>query len=61
MVGISVIIFLFIPESPWWLVSKGRNEQAAKVLQRYFGKIPGYNVQEKIVSVPISSFATSIV
>ncbi|OKL61225.1 hypothetical protein UA08_03351 [Talaromyces atroroseus] len=48
MVGMSVIIFLFIPESPWWLVSKGKKDEAIKVLQKYFGKIPGYNVQEKI-------------
>jgi hypothetical protein len=50
MVGTIAIIFLLIPESPWWLVSKGKNDRAAKILQRYNGHIEGYDVQEQVVS-----------
>ena len=55
MIGVMVIIFLLIPETPWWLASKGKFEKASKVLLRYNGHIEGYNVQEVIVS-PRSQF-----
>ncbi|KAJ6087608.1 hypothetical protein N7467_006522 [Penicillium canescens] len=48
MIGISVIIILVIPESPWWLVSKDKQTQAAKILQQFYGRVEGYDVQEKI-------------
>ncbi|KAH6898009.1 general substrate transporter [Thelonectria olida] len=48
MVGIIAIIFFFLPESPWWLVSKGRHDKATKVLLLCNGHVPGYNVQEQI-------------
>jgi hypothetical protein len=50
MVGVIAIIFAFIPESPWWLVSKGKIEKAAKILDRCNGKVDGYSVDEQIVS-----------
>ncbi|MCZ4485424.1 MFS transporter, partial [Bifidobacterium bifidum] len=34
---VYMILMPFIPESPRYLVSKGRNEQAAKVLERLSG------------------------
>ncbi|KAF2762654.1 general substrate transporter [Pseudovirgaria hyperparasitica] len=48
MVGGMGLIFVFLPETPWWLVGKGKTEQAAKVLQRYNGSIEGYSVHENI-------------
>jgi len=48
MIGAMLIIFLVIPETPWWLVGKGRLEKAAKVLTRYNGHIKGYNAQDQI-------------
>ncbi|WVQ85760.1 hypothetical protein IAT38_007927 [Cryptococcus sp. DSM 104549] len=48
MCGIMLIIFVLIPESPWWLASKGRTEEAAKVLTRFQGHIEGYNVNEEV-------------
>ncbi|KAJ4328834.1 hypothetical protein N0V84_000621 [Fusarium piperis] len=48
MIGLILIIFLFLPESPWWLASKGKTDQAAKVLNLCYGRVEGYNVQEQI-------------
>ncbi|KAJ6011993.1 hypothetical protein N7522_002348 [Penicillium canescens] len=49
MIGISIVIIVFIiPESPWWLVSKDKQNQATKILQQFYGRVEGYDVQEKI-------------
>lgn len=42
---IQLIGFFYLPESPRWLVVKGREEQARKVLQRIRGK---EDVQDEI-------------
>lgn len=52
MIGVMFIIFVFIPETPWWLASKEKLDKAAKVLLRYNGHIEDYNVDEVIVSNP---------
>lgn len=49
MIGVSIIIFLIIPESPWWLVSKDKQAEATKILQRFYGRVEGYDVRERIV------------
>lgn len=49
MIGAIAIIFVLLPESPWWLVSKGKLDKAAKVLTFCNGKVDGYDVQEQIV------------
>lgn len=50
MIGAIALIFLYIPETPWWLAGQGKLEKAAEVLLRYNGHIPNYNVDEQIVS-----------
>jgi hypothetical protein len=50
MIGAIAIIFLLIPETPWWLVSKNKLDKATKVLDRYNGRVRDYDVQEQIVS-----------
>lgn len=56
MVGVAAIIFLLLPESPWWLASKNRLAESEKILTRYNGSVQDYNVQEQLVSTaPISS------
>ncbi|WPG99101.1 general substrate transporter [Acrodontium crateriforme] len=48
MIGAMGLVFFFLPETPWWLVSRGNTEQASKTLLRYNGHIEGYNVHEHI-------------
>ncbi|KUJ10532.1 general substrate transporter, partial [Mollisia scopiformis] len=48
MVGVMLVIFLLLPESPWWLAGKGKLDKAKKILLRFNGHIEGYNVQENI-------------
>jgi len=49
MVGIIIITFAFIPESPWWLVSKGKIDKAARILTRCNGNVKDYSIDEHIV------------
>ncbi len=52
MVGLSGIIFVLLPESPWWLAGKDRHEKAMKVLRVCNGGVDGYDVQQQIVRPP---------
>jgi hypothetical protein len=60
MVGAIGIIFVFIPESPWWLASKGKLDNAAKALQICNGDVEGYDIQEQIVSNAIVSYFSTL-
>lgn len=44
------IVFAFLPETPWWLASKGKVDEAAKVLRFCNGGVEGYDIEEQIVS-----------
>jgi len=52
MIGIIGIIFIFLPETPWWLVSKGKISKAEKVLRLCNGRVEGYDVHEQLVRPP---------
>lgn len=56
MVGIIGLIFVFLPESPWWLASQGKVDKAAKVLKLCNGGVEGYDIQEHIVSVELGCY-----
>ncbi|CAG9997127.1 unnamed protein product, partial [Clonostachys byssicola] len=48
MIGLILVIFLVIPESPWWLASKGKVEKAYQVLHTCYGAVDGYNIDQQI-------------
>ncbi|KAE8140443.1 general substrate transporter [Aspergillus pseudotamarii] len=48
MVGATIIIFIIMPETPWWLVSKGKLDKASKMLRTYNDRVEGYDVSEQI-------------
>ena len=52
MIGVIAVIFIFLPETPWWLASKGKVDKAAQALQTFHGHVKGYDVQEQIVGFP---------
>ncbi|KAF2021571.1 general substrate transporter [Aaosphaeria arxii CBS 175.79] len=43
--GLWLIPVLYIPESPAWYCSKGRDEDAKKSLRRLIGNVEGYDVE----------------
>lgn len=51
MMGVMGIIFVLVPETPWYLAGKDKLDEASKVLLTYNGHIKGYNVEETIVSL----------
>jgi SP family general alpha glucoside:H+ symporter-like MFS transporter len=55
MVGVIAIIFVLLPESPWWLASVNKLEQTKKVLLRCHGHIEGYDVQQQVVRPSVTS------
>lgn len=48
MIGASLVIFLILPESAWWLVGKGRMDRARKVLVQKYGKVEGYDIDHEL-------------
>ncbi|KAF7156313.1 hypothetical protein CNMCM5623_009706 [Aspergillus felis] len=48
MIGAAGVIFVLIPETPWWLVSKGKMQKAEKVLRTCNGTVPDYNIEDQI-------------
>ncbi|WWD19437.1 hypothetical protein CI109_103897 [Kwoniella shandongensis] len=44
VIGIMLVVYLYIPESPWWYANHDQHEKGRAVLQRINGKIQGYDV-----------------
>uniref|UniRef100_A0A1Y1KTX4 Major facilitator superfamily (MFS) profile domain-containing protein n=1 Tax=Photinus pyralis TaxID=7054 RepID=A0A1Y1KTX4_PHOPY len=52
-IAVPVVLIFFMPESPPWLVSKGRNDRARKSLEWLHSNHP--NLKEKVISTsPLS-------
>ncbi|KAH7355901.1 general substrate transporter [Pyrenochaeta sp. MPI-SDFR-AT-0127] len=47
-IGIMLIIYLILPESPAWCVGANKIERATKELHKLNGKIPGYDVDQQV-------------
>ena len=50
MLGLMLIINLLLPESPWWLVQRGKYAKAEKVLAWTHKGVPGYDLRTDLVS-----------
>jgi hypothetical protein len=48
LLGVMAIIFVLLPESPWFLVTKGKLEQAHKNLTLVNGGVKGYDVDYEL-------------
>ncbi|KAI0378574.1 general substrate transporter [Hypomontagnella monticulosa] len=48
MLGVLLLINFFLPESPWWLVQRGRYDDAEKVLASTHKDVPEYNVKSEL-------------
>ena len=42
---------LFLPESPWFYALKGNDVKAKKALQRIYGSVAGYNVEQEYETI----------
>lgn len=48
MLGMLGIIYFFLPETPWYLVSSGKYDKARALLQRLKSNVPGYDVDTEL-------------
>lgn len=47
MVGLLLICYSVIPESPWYYARHGKKEQAMKSMKRLYNNIPNYDYEEE--------------
>ncbi|KAI1863169.1 uncharacterized protein JN550_009905 [Neoarthrinium moseri] len=48
MLGVMLIINLFVPESPWWLVQRSKYHDAEKVLASSYKGVTGYDLKKEL-------------
>lgn len=46
-IGLMIVFWAIVPESPWWLVRQGKREQAMHNLKRLYGGVEGYDFEEE--------------
>ncbi|OIW26886.1 MFS general substrate transporter [Coniochaeta ligniaria NRRL 30616] len=46
-VGLMIIFWAFVPESPWFHARHGNKEKALKAIKQLYGGIKGYNFEEE--------------
>ncbi|KAL0931581.1 MFS alpha-glucoside transporter [Colletotrichum truncatum] len=46
-IGLMIIIYLFVPESPAWCVSQGKEERARKALRQLHWDVNGYDLDHQ--------------
>ncbi|WWD22218.1 hypothetical protein CI109_106709 [Kwoniella shandongensis] len=48
MIGAIAVVYMFLPETPWYLVGKGKLDKCRKTLNKLNAKVPGYDVEQEI-------------
>jgi SP family general alpha glucoside:H+ symporter-like MFS transporter len=48
VIGILLLVYLILPESPRWLIQTKRHERAKKTLAWLHKGVPGYQVDEQV-------------
>jgi hypothetical protein len=46
-VGLMIIFWMFIPESPWFHARHGNKEKALKCMGQLYGGVKGYDIEEE--------------
>lgn len=46
-IGLMILFWAFVPESPWFHARKGNKEAAMKSLRQLYGNVEGYNFEEE--------------
>ena len=47
LVGLMLVCFLIIPETPWFYGRRGNKEKALRSMKRLYSNIPGYDFEEE--------------
>lgn len=53
-IGLMLIIYIFLPESPVWCVTRGDREKAKKALAKLNSDVPGYDLDHQIEALVLS-------
>lgn len=54
MVGTMGIIFLIVPETPWWLLANGKRDKAARIMHKFDNKSKPTNIERRLVCSDLS-------
>ncbi|KAF7586541.1 hypothetical protein BBP40_008696 [Aspergillus hancockii] len=47
-IGLMILIYIMVPESPAWCVDAGKMDRARKVLRQLYRGVPGYNLEQQL-------------
>ncbi|RQM08300.1 hypothetical protein DH86_00001503 [Scytalidium sp. 3C] len=46
-IGLMIIFWIFVPESPWFHARRGNREKALKAMKQLYGGVKGYDFEEE--------------
>jgi len=46
-IGLMIICWIFVPESPWFHARRGNKEKAMKAMKQLYGGVEGYDLEEE--------------
>jgi hypothetical protein len=50
-IGLMIVCWIFIPESPWYHARRGNKEGALKSLRQLYGGVEGYDFEEEYLII----------